>query len=179
MIVSDISTRPRKKHPEIIPLEDKEPRASQDVSCTWIRDTYNIHYIYIHICSILYIYHTYTHIHSYIHACIDTFIVRSYIHTYMHPYIHAYIHIYIHAYLHTYILTYILTYIHTDIQTYRHTDITDIQTYRHTDIHTYIYTCRSCHHYRTELRVQKYGKIPYFRTPPDPDSVRLRILFYN
>ena len=31
----------------------------------------------------------------------------------------------------------------------------------------------------TELGVQKYGKIPYFPTPPDPDSARIRILFYN
>ena len=24
-----------------------------------------------------------------------------------------------------------------------------------------------------------YGKIPYLCTPPDPDSARIRILFYN
>ena len=32
-----------------------------------------------------------------------------------------------------------------------------------------------CQNYRTEPGVQKYGKIPYLRTPPDPDSVRIRI----
>ena len=36
-----------------------------------------------------------------------------------------------------------------------------------------------CQNYRTKLGVQKYGKIPYLRTPPDPDSARIRILFYN
>ena len=36
-----------------------------------------------------------------------------------------------------------------------------------------------CQNYRTESGVQKYGKIPYLRTPPDPDSARIRILFYN
>ena len=30
-----------------------------------------------------------------------------------------------------------------------------------------------------KLGVQKHGKIPYLRTPPDPDSARIRILFYN
>ena len=38
---------------------------------------------------------------------------------------------------------------------------------------------RWCQNYRTKLGVQKYGKIPYLRTPPDPDSARIRILFYN
>ena len=42
-----------------------------------------------------------------------------------------------------------------------------------------IYIYRRCQNYRTKLRVQKYGKIPYLRTPPDPDSGRIRILFYN
>ena len=32
-----------------------------------------------------------------------------------------------------------------------------------------------CQNYRTEPGVQKYGKIPYLRTPPDPDSARIRI----
>ena len=41
------------------------------------------------------------------------------------------------------------------------------------------YGYRRCQNYRTKLRVQKYGKIPYLRTPPDPDSARIRILFYN
>ena len=34
---------------------------------------------------------------------------------------------------------------------------------------------RWCQNYRTEPGVQKYGKIPYLRTPPDPDSARIRI----
>ena len=38
---------------------------------------------------------------------------------------------------------------------------------------------RRCQNYRTKLGVQKYGKIPYLRTPPDPDSARIWILFYN
>ena len=38
---------------------------------------------------------------------------------------------------------------------------------------------RNGHNYRTELGVQKYGKIPYFRNPPDPPSARIRILFYK
>ena len=29
------------------------------------------------------------------------------------------------------------------------------------------------------MGVQQYGKISYLRTPPDPDSARIRILFYN
>ena len=41
------------------------------------------------------------------------------------------------------------------------------------------YTYRWCQNYRTKLGVQKYSKIPYLRTPPDPDSARIRILFYN
>ena len=32
-----------------------------------------------------------------------------------------------------------------------------------------------CQNYRTEPGVQKYAKIPYLRTPPDPDSARIRI----
>ena len=32
--------------------------------------------------------------------------------------------------------------------------------------------------YRTELAIQKYGKLPYFHTHPDSDSARIRILFY-
>jgi hypothetical protein len=42
--------------------------------------------------------------------------------------------------------------------------------------------CRSCQNYRTELGEQRYGKIPYFHTPPDPDSARIQILmilFYD
>ena len=38
---------------------------------------------------------------------------------------------------------------------------------------------RRCQNYRTKLGVQKYGKIPFLRTPPDPDSAWIRILFYN
>ena len=32
-----------------------------------------------------------------------------------------------------------------------------------------------CQNYRTKPGVQKYAKIPYLRTPPDPDSARIRI----
>ena len=32
--------------------------------------------------------------------------------------------------------------------------------------------CSQCQNYRTEPGVQKYGKIPYLRTPPDPHSAR-------
>ena len=35
-----------------------------------------------------------------------------------------------------------------------------------------------CQNYRTEPGVQKYGKIPYLRTPPDPDSARIRKIPY-
>ena len=43
------------------------------------------------------------------------------------------------------------------------------------DTGPYIYIYRWCQNYRTEAGVQKYGKIPYLRTPPDPDSARIRI----
>ena len=46
-------------------------------------------------------------------------------------------------------------------------------------IYIYVYIYRRCQNYRTKLGVQKYGKIPYLRTPPDPDSARIRILFCN
>jgi hypothetical protein len=38
---------------------------------------------------------------------------------------------------------------------------------------------RWCQNYKTKWGVQKYGKIPYLRTPPDPESARIRMLFYN
>ena len=46
-------------------------------------------------------------------------------------------------------------------------------------IYIYVYICiyRWCQNYRTEPGVQKYGKIPYLRTPPDPDSARIRIRY--
>ena len=37
---------------------------------------------------------------------------------------------------------------------------------------------RWCQNYKTKWGVQKYGKIPYLRTPPDPESARIRMLFY-
>ena len=43
----------------------------------------------------------------------------------------------------------------------------------------YVLYYRRCQNYKTKLGVQKYGKIPYLCTPPDPDSARIRILFYN
>ena len=42
-------------------------------------------------------------------------------------------------------------------------------------LYIYIYIYSQCQNYRTEPGVQKYGKIPYLRTPPDPDSARIRI----
>ena len=38
---------------------------------------------------------------------------------------------------------------------------------------------RRCQNYRTELGVQKYGKISYLLTSPDLYSGEIRILFYN
>ena len=70
--------------------------------------------------------------------------------TYIHTCMHAYIHTYIHTYTHIHIYIYI-----------------------------YLFIYSWCQNYRTKLGVQKYGKIPYLRAPPDPDSARIRILFYN
>ena len=42
----------------------------------------------------------------------------------------------------------------------------------------YIIYTSQCQNYRTEPGVQKCGKIPYLRTPPDPDSARLRKIPY-
>ena len=50
-----------------------------------------------------------------------------------------------------------------------------IYVYLYIYIYIYIYIYSQCQNYRTEPGVQKYGKIPYLRTPPDPDSARIRI----
>ena len=99
-------------------------------------------------------------------------------------------HLYVHGISIVYNKSHTQTQIHTHIYIYIYICHIFINIYFYLcpiDIYIYIinirihhrYGYRRCQNYRTKLGVQKYGKIPYLRTPPDPDSARIRILFYN